>query len=181
MREFNKKELTKRVRYFDGQMITAEDLAAEQDYLLKKLRRHNRFLHGSGVAGGLDVELKEDLIIVRPGYAVDCVGDEIYVEEQVELRLPVDLEATYLALRYVERARDRVAVPFDGQEKFENSRIEEGFELIYLNEDEWAEHLEEKGCWTPRGKRHGIPLAHLLYERSSWRLDSTFVRPEIRK
>ena len=35
-----------RLRYFPGQLMTADDMRAEQEFLLKKARRHNRFLHG---------------------------------------------------------------------------------------------------------------------------------------
>ncbi len=36
-----------RVHYFPRQLITANDMTAEQDYFRQKQRRHNRFLHGS--------------------------------------------------------------------------------------------------------------------------------------
>ena len=181
MRGFNRKEKIIRVRYFRGQMITADDLAAEQDYFLKKIRRHNRNLHGSGVVAGLEVSLVKDLIVVLPGYAFDCVGDEILVEDKVELHLPVDQRETYLTLRYVERARDRVPVVLNDKEKFENSRIEEGYELTFLSEDEWAVHREEEGCWSPRGKRHGLPLARLVFDKDHWEIDSSFIRPNVRR
>ena len=42
-----------RLRYFPGQLMTADDMRAEQEFLLKKARRHNRFLHGWGVTCGL--------------------------------------------------------------------------------------------------------------------------------
>jgi hypothetical protein len=38
-----------RVRYFPRQLITADDMRAEQEFFLNKMRRHNRFLHGWGV------------------------------------------------------------------------------------------------------------------------------------
>ena len=180
MRGFNTKESIKRVRYFDGQIITAEDLAAEQEYFLRKMRRHNRNLHGSGIVAGLEVTFQNELVLVSAGYALDCVGDEIFVEDLVELHWPVGQEPCYLILRYVERARDRVPVPFGDQEKFENSRIEEGYELIFTTEETWVEHREEKGCWTPRGKRHGIPLAKLVFKKDSWKIDDSFVRPIVR-
>ena len=180
MRGFNTKEQIKRVRYFDGQMITSQDLAAEQEYFLRKMRRHNRNLHGAGIVAGLDVSILEDLILVSPGYALDCVGDEIFIESPVELHRPVDQEPCYLILRYVERTRDRVPVPFGDQEKFENSRVEEGYELIFATEETWAAHEAEKGCWTPRGKRHGIPLAKLVFKKDGWKMDDTFIRPTVR-
>ena len=177
MRGFNAKESIKRARYFNGQVISPEDLAAEQEYFLRKARRHNRNLHGSGIVAGLDVAFQNGLVVVNPGYALDCVGDEIFIEEPVELHWPVDQEPCYLIVRYVERARDRVPVPFGDQEKFENSRIEEGYELIFMTEEAWAERQTEEGCWTPHGKRQGIPLAKLLFKKDSWKIDDSFVPP----
>lgn len=180
MRAFNSKESIKRVRFFEGQVITAEDLAAEQEYFLKKLRRHNRNLHGAGVVAGLEVTIQGDLIVVSPGYALDCVGDELLVESPVELHWPVDQKSCYLILRYVERTRDRVPVSFGEQEKFEDSRIEEGFELIFTTEETWQEQKEEGNCWTPQGKRHGLPLAKLIFKKDHWKVDDSFVRPMVR-
>lgn len=75
-----------RVRYFSRQLMTADDMLAEQQYFRQKLRRHNRFLHGWGVACGLQVVTAASdtypwQVIVGPGYAIDPCGDEIYVAE----------------------------------------------------------------------------------------------------
>lgn len=180
MRDFNSKESIRRVRYFYGQEVSAEDLAADQEYFLRKLRRHNRNVHGAGIAAGLGVAFQNELVVVSPGYALDCVGDEIFVENEVELHRPVDQEPCYLVVRYVERGRDRVPVPFGDQEKFENSRVEEGFELSFLSEEAWNEQNIEEGCWSPRGKRHGVPLAKLRFQDDDWKLDDSFSPPRIR-
>src|SRR3979411_205500 len=37
-----------RPRYFDGQLLTANDLREEQDYWRRKLQQHNRFGLGQG-------------------------------------------------------------------------------------------------------------------------------------
>src|SRR5688500_7307882 len=44
-----------RPRYFAGQLLTEEELNAEQQYVIKKNRLHNLYLHGSGVVCGLEV------------------------------------------------------------------------------------------------------------------------------
>ena len=36
------------VQFFPRQVIGAEDLTLEHDYLAERMRRHNRFLHGWG-------------------------------------------------------------------------------------------------------------------------------------
>src|SRR5882757_1794308 len=70
-----------RVRYFSRQLITAEDMRAEQEYFINKQRRHNRLLHGTGVVCGLDVSASPDTdfpqrVAVSAGYALTPQGDE---------------------------------------------------------------------------------------------------------
>ena len=84
-------ELT-RLRYFHGQPIGAHDLRREQGYHLAKDRLRNRLLHGWGIVCGLDVTVTEKEpcrpgeddptiteVIVLPGAALDCVGNEVVV------------------------------------------------------------------------------------------------------
>lgn len=78
------RETTERVRYFARQLMTADDMRAEQEYFLEKLRRHNRFLHGWGVVCGLEVapapeEGRGTRVRVGCGYALGPQGDEIHV------------------------------------------------------------------------------------------------------
>ena len=47
----------KRVRYFDGMLLSTADFQAEQQYLREKRKMHNRCLHGFGVVCGLDVSM----------------------------------------------------------------------------------------------------------------------------
>ena len=44
-----------RSRYFSRELLTADDLTADQQHVLSKLRRHNRYLHGWGVVCGAAV------------------------------------------------------------------------------------------------------------------------------
>jgi hypothetical protein len=83
-----------RVRYFQRQLLTAQDMIADQDYFREKLRRHNRFLHGCGIVCGLEVTSaplpgQPLRVSVSPGYALAGTGDEIYVSEPVFLDLAV--------------------------------------------------------------------------------------------
>jgi uncharacterized repeat protein (TIGR01451 family) len=77
---------SERVRFFARQLITADDMMAEQQYFRQKLRRHNRFLHGWGVVCGLKVIAvpTEELpwrVKIDAGYGLGPYGDEIYVAE----------------------------------------------------------------------------------------------------
>ena len=71
-----------RVRFFDGQLLTATDFEAEQRYHLEKRRLHNRMLHGFGVVDGLGVSVADGTdaaVVVSPGFALDRRGNEIIV------------------------------------------------------------------------------------------------------
>jgi len=80
-----------RVRYFPRQLLTADDLMAEQEYFREKLRRHNRNLHGWGVVCGCAVEplagSSQMLVRIAPGYVIDPFGDEILIPEPVDVDL----------------------------------------------------------------------------------------------
>ncbi|NHZ89626.1 hypothetical protein F2P45_11465 [Massilia sp. CCM 8733] len=87
-----------RPSFFAGQLLTDDDLQALTNYVVTRQRMHNRFLVGSGVACGLAVTCAPcpgGRVIVQPGYAVDCCGNEIVVPCAVEL----DINAMVRALR----------------------------------------------------------------------------------
>ena len=119
-----------RVRYFPRQLLTADDLTAEQDYYREKMRRHNRYLHGWGVVCGCEVERMSGgdglQVQVAPGFAISPAGDEIHICEPVNVDLqlgaqdqpctvkapcpalgemppaPADSRTLYIAVRYAE-------------------------------------------------------------------------------
>ena len=76
-------------RFFCGQLLTDADLSA----LLKWSRDRfglSRYRHGWGVVCGLDVRGKygsPTTVIVTPGYAVDCCGNDVIVCEDAPLDL----------------------------------------------------------------------------------------------
>lgn len=79
-------ELTchERPKYFCGQLLTEDDLHAEQRYQIEKNKLHNRYLHGWGVVCGLEVTCyskcgTKGKVHVKPGYAIDCCGNDIIV------------------------------------------------------------------------------------------------------
>ena len=79
-------EPPRRVRFFSGQVLTAEDLAAAQEYLRGMRRLHNR-LHGYGTVSGLDVEVGDGEVHVTPGVAIDPLGREIVLTRPLTLCL----------------------------------------------------------------------------------------------
>jgi len=127
-----------RVRYFPRQLITAEDMRAEQHYFRERLKRHNLHLHGWGVVCGCRVVPDPNAspwgVLVCPGYVVGPQGDEIMVPAPVSFDLqlgarnqdpctvtwpcpPIPVAATdnqqqtaWLAIRYTECATRPVRV-----------------------------------------------------------------------
>ena len=79
-------EQPRRVSFFEGQTLTAADLAAEQEYHREMRYLHNR-LHGYGTASGLDVEVTRGRVQVSPGMGIDALGREIVVTAPLNLRL----------------------------------------------------------------------------------------------
>jgi hypothetical protein len=149
-----------RTHYFEGQLLSAEDLAQDQLYFRERTRRHNRSLHGWGVVSGLDVAPGTGKleILVSPGYAIDPRGEEIFVEGEVAVDLcrehrdddtvlPCDSDEEgesrdvverspgqrlYVAVRYMECYSRPVPVPGGMGESTAYTRIREGFQISAL-------------------------------------------------
>ena len=69
----------KRPHFFTGKLLTSADFELEQNYSIEKFKRHNRNLHGFGIVSGLEVGSSSGQILVKPGMALDCAGNEIVV------------------------------------------------------------------------------------------------------
>lgn len=83
----------KRARYFDGELLNKQIFIAEQLYHNEKRKLLNRMLHGWGVVCGLKVKPTNPPgpnIIVEPGMALDCCGNEILVCEEQTVNLTVN-------------------------------------------------------------------------------------------
>lgn len=81
-------EQPRRVNYSAGMLLTASDFEAEQEYHRQMRYLHNRLLHGYGTVAGLNVAVDDDSNVhVSPGFAIDALGREIIVTEQMSLRL----------------------------------------------------------------------------------------------
>jgi hypothetical protein len=85
-------EPPRRVNFFSGMILTAVDLAAEQQYHQGMRYLHNR-LHGYGTVSGLDVTLSNGQLLVSPGLAIDVLGREIVVTDPVTLPVEPNQEA----------------------------------------------------------------------------------------
>lgn len=97
-------EPLERVRFFPRQLLTADDMRAEQDYFREKARRHNRYLHGWGVVCGCTVEVVKEAgapkVRVCPGYAVGPQGDEICIDRCIDVDLKTGPEEQPCSVRW---------------------------------------------------------------------------------
>jgi hypothetical protein len=78
-----------RPRFFCGQLLTDQDLTALVAWTQDKLRL-NRHRDGWGAVCGLEVRCdpkNQGHVVVGPGYATSCCGDDIIVCEDVQLDL----------------------------------------------------------------------------------------------
>lgn len=169
----------KRVRYSSGQVLSADDLKGEQEYFLEKHRRHNRTLHGAGVIWGLEVSRRKDSVVVLAGLALDCRGEEIFIDEAVESAWPQGVEKAYLNLYYAEKETDPIPAIGGGEDAL-FSRITESYRLSFEPEDPSSKHKWSRGRLIPCEKVHGIPLAKLISHNGRWRIDRRFRRPRVR-
>jgi hypothetical protein len=82
-----------RNNYFDGKLLVSRDFIDEQDYGRGHRRLHNSLLHGTGTVCGLKIVqhpvdgCRFEFVVVQPGMALDCCGNEIIVPEQVGVNI----------------------------------------------------------------------------------------------
>jgi len=80
----------KRIEFFTGQRLTAQDLTDVQDANRELRWLHNRSLHGWGIGIGYGVEGEtgDTAVTISPGYAIDCMGRELILTESVTMTVP---------------------------------------------------------------------------------------------
>ncbi|MGI5400292.1 hypothetical protein ACQEVG_12710 [Streptomyces sp. CA-135486] len=81
---------TDRPVFFPGQLLTADDLTAQQEADTGLRRLHHRTLHGWGIAQGLAVTGAPGAVGIGllPGYAIDVLGRELVLPEALTVPVP---------------------------------------------------------------------------------------------
>lgn len=151
-----------RVHFFNGELLTAEDMLQEQRYFRDRLRRHNRLLHGWGTVCGAWVRPanKDWTVVVEKGYLLDPWGNEIVIDREVEVDLRQELhdpcadqldpwcqqvreeclsgQELYIAVYYAECYTRPVRVHLRGcgcdETECEYSRVRDSFQIKVLRE-----------------------------------------------
>jgi len=168
----------KRLRYTHGQVLTAEDFLLEQEYFREKLKLHNKSLHGFGIVSGLDVSVSSGQIVVEPGLALDCEGNEIVIKAGQSIVAPPNggAHTSYLNVRYVEELTDLIP----GIEGEVYSTITESFELAFAQENSNRGHRHLRARWLVCGRAHALTIAKLKEGTHGWRVERGYRAPSIK-
>ncbi|MFD1642804.1 hypothetical protein [Halohasta litorea] len=126
-------------RFFDGKLMTAADMEAEQRYHAGRLELVTRHTTSAGILRGLGVRSIESsdgelTVSVDAGVAIDGSGRPIVVETPTTKTLPApEGEECHLFVRFDETALESVPVPdADGPvSETASNRLRESFELTY--------------------------------------------------
>ena len=162
----------KRNRYFTGKLLSAEDFQQEQEYHLDRYRRRNRFLHGWGVVHGLEVSVEQgSTVVVSPGLAIDCAGNEIVVEAEERVTITGSARQ-FVVIRYTEVPVDPMpAFTEEDESPTQFSRVLEAACIEFASVDPGANH-RGIGRGTPGcGQAHPLRLAAIKRHGSRWRVD----------
>jgi hypothetical protein len=172
----------KRPTFFTGQLLTADDFRAEQEYHRGMRRRHNLLCHGFGVVQGLKVSTaKEDgawTVTVDPGFAIDLSGNEIQLGTSAKLPVPELRTPIQVCIRFVERLCDSgPVVPGDDGQSTQPTRLEEDCEVFLDSKPETASSSakgKEPGCASD-----ALRLARLVRTRHAWQVIRKFRAPRV--
>jgi hypothetical protein len=167
-------EELRRCRYFTGHLLQADDFTTEQAYFVEKHRRHNRYLHGWGVVRGFEVSVLGSDVVVRPGVAIDCAGNELHLDNQVRIQVPKKGRAAYVVAEYREIENSPVPRPSSSDPAGGDlsgtsyARIEEACEVSLTTKDPASGHYG-MGPGTPGcGHQHPVPIARLQRRTADW-------------
>ncbi len=172
-----------RPRFFDGRLLTAEDLTREQEYVIGKLKRHNRSLHGFGVVAGLKVTLTPGKIIVDAGLALDCEGNEIAIDspQTIDSLATSDARIAYVNIRYAEETSNPFPdMPGSGDQGSQLATISEGFEICLGPENFTRSHRHLRSRWLTCGQPHPLTIAKLARSSNGWRVDRRYRPPSVK-
>jgi hypothetical protein len=171
-----------RARVFRGKQLTPEDFELQQHNFREKLKRHNRNLHGFGIVAGLKVRVNSGQIVVEPGFALDCEGNELLVgSERSQISQPTAAWRTaYVNIRFVVECAD--PAPMAGGEEASGVTVHsaEGFELTVAPENCNRGHRHLRARWLACGRAHALTIARLRHNSQGWRVDRGYRAPHIK-
>ena len=157
-----------RTLFFAGRLLTADDLQQEQDYFRGKSRLHNRFLHGWGIVAGLSVIVDQGTtVVVSPGLALDCAGNELVLPEAERVSLQGLVGRHYVTIKYLE-LRVAPQPSLNGETEFSRVREAVSIELTHANPNTGHSGMGpgSAGC----GQSHALCLATISQRGTHWHI-----------
>lgn len=172
----------KRPHFFSGKLLTAEDLELEQQCFREKLKRHNRTLHGFGIVSGLKVSVSSGQIVVEPGLALDCEGNELLIETEQSIRFPAndDWRGAFVNVRFAEECAGQLSTPEAAEGSNVAAIITESFELAVTQDNSNRDHRHLRARWLACGRPHALTIAKLRHTSQAWRVDRGYRVPVIK-
>jgi len=172
----------RRPRFFSGKLVTPENLELQQQYFREKLKRHNRSLHGFGIVSGLKVTVNSGQIVVEPGLALDCEGNELAIETAQSIVPPanVDWHTAFVSVCFVEEGAG--TIPTAGAEGASNitATIIESFRLAVAQENSNRGHRHLRARWLACEQPHALTIAKLKQSSQGWRVDRGYRPPTVK-
>ena len=104
-------------QFFQGKLMTARDMQAEQEYHAERLHMLNRFSTGRGILYGTEISSVEETetelkVTVEPGVVLDAYGRPVVIEHSTTKTLPLPSNDTiYLYIRFENSELESVPVP----------------------------------------------------------------------
>jgi len=159
-----------RLNFFNGRLLSVADLRLEQNYHINKRRLHNRHLHGWGVVSGLEVTTNDSKVIVAPGLAIDCAGNEIVLGNSVEMVIAHDAHEFFVAVEYCEIEIDPIPALGGDEVPVRYAHIQEEAKVYLMDANPNMKHEKYAPGSSGCGKLHPIAIAHLHQAGKGWKL-----------
>jgi hypothetical protein len=147
-----------RLSFVEGQLLTAADFEAEQNYVRERFRRRARVALGTGVVSGLNVTVASDAsattLTIAPGVAIDGRGETIVVPRPVAREIGEDAGGAAVQLLFSERPARFVPAGSDesSADGRQPSRVVEGFAVVV----------------SAVSDPHAVVLARLVHDHTGW-------------
>ena len=115
--------IEKRLRYFLGQFLTAQDFIDEQKYHIDRQRRGDRILKVSGICEGLKVTAQGVVTaVLEPGTAIDPKGRLVVLAAEKKIDLAkYKNKAPYLVISYQETESDPSQSGSEGNRRWDET------------------------------------------------------------
>lgn len=159
-----------RLNFFNGRLLSVADLRLEQNYHINKRRLHNRHLHGWGVVEGLDVNAKGNKVIVAPGFAIDCAGNEIVLDSSVDIIIAQGAHEFFVAVEYAESEIDPIPALDGDDDPVRYAHIQEEAKVYLMDANPNMKHEKYAAGSSGCGKPHPIAIAHLHQAGKGWKI-----------